>query len=472
MYINYSLPKPDDTDTYENFSEIFLLEGKLRKIFIVSAYHDLESIDQLIAYLEENGSKKPHCELVVLLDSRASMLEELKEKDKIVRDSFKSTRSGIYLVQAGSLFHSKGYLAESSRDGICHIGSLNFTQKGLTKNEELWVSIPYTPGSQSKEAKLAREFSGYVEYLLKCVKSPEPPFFVQRVSDKSDREPLKAGCLRDLFLDGVLYYQPTKSDPFGFKLKLPKEVLESRSTLSKLLPSKTSDTLNVLNLLGDLIPSESIKNSPDRSRWKKYCIQTCYGYWSPLLYQPLIDDVLDRKNKSTRKERFTRIKILLEKHADTLYLKIHSLCNSLVPEVWDQDERWRYMTKDGKLNTDSLSKDWKKWLTSLTRKLESEEFIKRLCTSVCYVKMPDIWEDLSAADEFTTSFFDSLAYELNRPIATQNNLIAKHWLKIFANNNDFIDCFSSNVDGVDDNYAYLKRRLDEYFATLKTVFFK
>ena len=43
-----------------------------------------------------------------------------------------------------------------------------------------------------------------------------------------------------------------------------------------------------------------------------------------------------------------------------------------------------------------------------------EEFISRLCRNVQCVKMPDIWEDGEAIENFEDSFKQSFRYEANK----------------------------------------------------------
>ena len=86
-----------------------------------------------------DGAKNANLELVIVLDRRAKVDERLKELDKEIKERFRNILSGIYLSSSDELFHSKGYLVESQKYGICAVGSLNLTQKGLGLPQNLWV---------------------------------------------------------------------------------------------------------------------------------------------------------------------------------------------------------------------------------------------------------------------------------------------------------------------------------------------
>ena len=68
--------------------------------------------------------------------------------------------SGIRVTNCGSLFHSKGYLVETGKNGMCAIGSMNLTQNGLKEHEEILTYSQYT---HSRVPALVKSFKAYVE---------------------------------------------------------------------------------------------------------------------------------------------------------------------------------------------------------------------------------------------------------------------------------------------------------------------
>ena len=132
---------------------------KIKRIWAVSAYYDRPSIEQLIAYIKSRRSKKQKPELFVVIGSINSGELEALQKMKFGNE-FKEG-SGIRVTNCGYLFHSKGYLVETTRSGMCAIGSMNLTQAGLKKNEELLTYSRYT--HYSKVPPLVRSFKEYIE---------------------------------------------------------------------------------------------------------------------------------------------------------------------------------------------------------------------------------------------------------------------------------------------------------------------
>lgn len=149
---------------FESFGELLsFLEGasdhKITRIWAVSAYYDIKSIKQLIDHIKSRRSKKQKPELFVVIGSINS--GELKVLQKMKFGNEFKEGSGIRVTNCGYLFHSKGYLVETTRSGMCAIGSMNLTQAGLKKNEELLTYSRYT--HYSKVPPLVRSFKEYIE---------------------------------------------------------------------------------------------------------------------------------------------------------------------------------------------------------------------------------------------------------------------------------------------------------------------
>lgn len=154
-------------EKFESFGELLgklLSDGasdyKIKRIWAISAYYDKESIEQLIAYINSCSSKKP--ELFIVIGTINS--GELKVLQKIQKTKFGNEYkegSGIRVTNCGHLFHSKGYWVETTnRNGMCAIGSMNLTQNGLNKNEEILTYSRYT---HSRVPALVASFKKYVK---------------------------------------------------------------------------------------------------------------------------------------------------------------------------------------------------------------------------------------------------------------------------------------------------------------------
>lgn len=134
-------------------------DHKITRIWAVSAYYDIESIEQLIAYIKSRISKRPKSELFIVIGTVKH--EGLKDLQKVKFGNEFKEGSGIRVTNCGYLFHSKGYLVETTRDGMCAIGSMNLTKYGLKEHEEI---LAYSQYKRSKALPpLVKSFKKYVE---------------------------------------------------------------------------------------------------------------------------------------------------------------------------------------------------------------------------------------------------------------------------------------------------------------------
>ena len=153
---------------FNSFGELLsYLEGasdhKITRIWAVSAYYDKESIEQLIDHIKSHRSKKQKPELFIIIGSINSGEEELEKLQKMKFGNEFKEGSGIRVTNCGYLFHSKGYLVETTRSGMCAIGSMNLTQAGLKKNEEILTYSQYKRYKHSEVPALVAGFKEYVE---------------------------------------------------------------------------------------------------------------------------------------------------------------------------------------------------------------------------------------------------------------------------------------------------------------------
>ena len=409
-----ALNKKDRSD----FAELLNFPGrKLRRIYAISAYYDHKSIKQLIKYMHgTSGKKSANLELIIVLDRGVRIDKYLKKLDKKIRKKFRHNNSGIYISYLGSLFHSKGYLVESKADGLCAVGSLNLTQKGLEKNEELLARSEYRIKPQSCDSKFAEDFKKYLlEDILKgacrvsCLDKNSPPI---------DSSPIESD-IQDFFLAGKLYYEAAENSPFGFKLDLP-EKLKRQAAISNLLETKTSDILDMRNFLDK-------KREPIKSYWKRYCLQTCYGYWAPgkdvfLDHYKALRSEIDKKNEIFEyyEEVFDRLEET--SYSEEVFKELQDVCENIGKSVLEYMKsnssnikvQWKFLSENGHLNKERLQEKWEEWLCKLMKKENRDKFIRRLCRDVQGVRMPDMREDPYAFKDFAESFKESFDYEMNK----------------------------------------------------------
>ena len=351
--------------------------------------------------MHKHGAGNANLELIIVLDRRARVDEDLKKLDKKIERKFRSSSSGIYLSSSGELFHSKGYLVESKRIGKCAVGSLNLTHKGLTKNEELLAFYDYQVNSKSYTSKFAEHFKKYVEQIL----ADDGTY---RASEAIDEMPSRTSR-RDFFLEGKLYYEANEVGPFGFKLSIPDGFLTGQSNISPYLEAKTSDILDVRKLIDLKLEQIESKEKNPKNLWKSYCLQTCYGYWAPECHFKYIKAEIE-KNQN-RLETYRNTFTALEERRDELWSELLRICRDLAPNVGNN---WKFLSEDSQdLDEEELDQRWSDWFCKLMSK-NREEFISRLCHDIQSVKMPDIWEDGEAVKDFECSFKQSFRYELHK----------------------------------------------------------
>ena len=386
---------PDED--FPNFSELLSLGPKLRRIWAISAYYDHESIKQLIRYMKDHGAKNANLELIIVLDRRARVDEDLKKLDKKIKRKFRNNSSGIYLSSSGELFHSKGYLVESQKIGKCAVGSLNLTHKGLTKNKELLAFCDYRINSKSHTSEFAENFKEYVKDIL----DDDDTY---RISEATGTPPRTSR--RDFFLEGKLYYEANEIGPFGFKLALPDDFRTGPSNISPYLEARTSDVLDVRRLIN--LNLEQRENKEIKS-WRRYCFQTCYGYWAPECHFENIKVEIEKNEDLVGIYQNTFD--ALEESREELWCELLRICQDLALNVGNN---WKFLSEDRQvLDEEELGQKWSIWFCDLMSK-NRNEFISRLCRDVRSVKMPDIWADGEAVEVFEDSFKQSFRYESHK----------------------------------------------------------
>ena len=161
-------------EKFKNFGGLFrkLLSDstashKITRIWAVSAYYDIPSIDQLVELIDHIRNQKPELFIVIGTIRRGGELKALQKIQKTKFGNEFKKGSGIRVITNRarlfhSLFHSKGYLVETANgNGVCAIGSMNLTQAGLTNNEEILTYSRYT--RYSKVPPLVTWFEKYVK---------------------------------------------------------------------------------------------------------------------------------------------------------------------------------------------------------------------------------------------------------------------------------------------------------------------
>jgi len=401
-------------------SELFHIAGALRTIIVISAYIDIESINQLIDFVSNGADSRGYPNLKVFIDKASSRFtsdRELRKKFLEADERISSicdSKSGIFLVQLGALFHSKAYLIEGNKKAKVLFGSMNLTQKALNGNEELVLFEDINIGGRAKGNRLAAWIKNYAEELHKT----------KSVKVASDIQGHFPSCMRQLLLDGTIYYEQKEQNPFRFKLYLPEEVAKQRAELDPLLEAGIRDSVSIEALITTGSPVGLGMKVPglhgSKAFWKKFCIETCYGYWNPDYLKEDLQNTLKNRIKE-RKPHFDKIKRILHEKDREIRACFLGLCLRVQNHMEGADiAEWKYSSQS------VADEAWNKWIENTKEKIENTEYYDRLVSGIANVPSPDVWNDPLASEEFEDSFCESLLYHWSKEYSKEtSNVIAQ-----------------------------------------------
>jgi len=382
----------------KNIKNLFFLnEEKIEEIVIVSAYFDLKALKWIYKFSKKN----PNIEVKIFIDKHSS---KIFSNDKINNTLIKYSKNiHIFLVRYGKLFHSKLYYIKSDKNIKVSIGSLNFTFNAFQRNEEILNEYIEDIDTQSEY------ISSIEEYIYSLEEKSEK--VTKELKNKHSNSDL-----RSLLLDGYIYYESKEEESFSFKLELPNKMKKIDIEIDPTLKANLVDSLTLKRLILEspiLKEIEFPKKEKGIGRWKDYCIETCYGYWSPSFFNNDLRRILEER-KEKREPYFKKIKELLENHPKELENAFLDVCKSIKKNL-PKGTYWEYADKN------KAKKSWDKWRIKELQKFENETFYDRLIFGIIKVSPPDIWNDNLASEEFEDSFLDSIIYywskEYTRKIA-------------------------------------------------------
>lgn len=350
--------------------ELLKINGSIRQIVIISAYLDLNIVEELIDYIENSYDERVYPILKIYTDCSSSgffsndvITKKYKELSIKIND-FCSDDSGLFLVRFGKLFHSKCFVIQSNKYQKIIIGSLNFTRKGLNENEELILSGVSERNRKTNITKISNKIIN--EYTKELdVRS-------QKVTDGLIHKfsPL---FLRHILLEGNIYYELKENDPFRFKLRLPKEIIDvDAQQIHPLLDGAIRDSISVVGLitqskaqggLGKKVPKKKGSNLS----WKKYCVETCYGFWNPNFYTEEMNEVIDDR-KNIRLPHYEKIVDILDKKKSSINDRFNNFVEELNLYILKNHPNsvWK-VYENGKIFT-----NWATWYSNLENKIETQ----------------------------------------------------------------------------------------------------
>lgn len=167
---------------------------------------------------------------------------------------------------------------------------MNLTQKGINGNEELVLFEDINIGGKADANRLFEWIKKYSEELQK-----------KSVKVGSNiREEQFPSCMRQLLLNGTIYYELKEQNPFRFKLYLPEEIVKQKSAdIDPLLEGNITDSVSLEALIRANKPVGLGIELPglgkNKAYWRRFCIETCYGFWNPAYLRKELLDTLKRR---------------------------------------------------------------------------------------------------------------------------------------------------------------------------------
>ena len=224
-------------------------------------------------------------------------------------------------------------------------------------------------------------------------------------------------------LDGSIFYELKDQNPFIFKLHLPDGVSKQQTNIDDLLEANVVDSISLKSFIESEKPNGLGIVLPEignvKPHWRKYCVETCYGFWNPSELK--IDLETDLKRRiDARRDHFLELKKIVFERKSDLRKSFMNLCTRISARIENLSaEEWKYA------NIENACAAWDKWYESLEEKIQNEKFFDRIISGIATVPSPDVWNDQLSASEFEESFCESLLYCWSKEYTNEtSNLVA------------------------------------------------
>jgi hypothetical protein len=395
-----------------NIPELLDIDGAIRSIFVISAYIDMDTIDAIVKHLDGRRDDRTSPRLWIYTDycssgftTNPTRRAEIEKFNKKLRRKEFTEDSGLYLINSGSLFHSKCFHVKGNKQQRLILGSMNATQAALTRNEEIIVNGVSDIDSKSQLASLA----SWVENVYLAQLSE-----IAKKATVDLEETFSPKNLRQLLLSGWIYYETKEQDPFRFPLNLPKEIVELKSVIHPLLSARLVDSLSVISLVAESVGVGGLGHTFPEQRsskesWKRHCIETCYGFWSPFVHDDAISEVINSRYEE-RKPYYSAIFKFLTDSKSLVSERFAAFSSSLNDAIKEANPHAVWEAYEDK----TLEPAWDRWYELMLSKLENKEYFRRIVSGIDWATVPDVWNDPIASKEFEDSFLDSLKYHWSK----------------------------------------------------------
>ena len=365
------------------------------RITIVSGYFGEEYICNLLE--KPNKRRRAKCTVQIILgyDKTAELVYgKIKEKglrEKIICMGYKNNLVTVRLFKDSVPLHTKLYGFLRTTAPIWYVGSANASNAIEGGRHELMLRV-----SGKSEA-----LEKYVDTLLNY---------------RSPAEQTSGGQIRtfqEYLSNGSLVFKPTRYRRFTYdafsinptERKKISDQLGKDSRVPHADPGAEGFGFNLLSALGVVIETKEQKTAT--LRFRKYCVETEYGYWVPNINVQKIEDALENSR--------AREMVALKRISVKLAAKTDSEIFSKLQEYKTSAEAFFERLNVKAIPKKDLESSFYRFLNVRRAWLKDTEWIRRNASKIYIHQMPHIWSDGNAAEAFITSFVDDLVAALNTP---------------------------------------------------------
>lgn len=386
----------DLKNAYELSSALEAAAKGANRITILSAYYGAEYLANAFASLPKKERRNCALTLVFGIDhprQMPSILRDLRAL-RVTLLELGFPRPAISVFGKNAPFHTKLFYFRKGTQPVWFVGSANASNSIEGNRHEMMLRLS---GSH-------KGLTSYVDAIIAGamdLDEPEPRTTIVR-------------DLRSFFLRGSLCYAPASRMNLTFEAcrieahhrNVLKQNLADASNVPHAEPQTEGFGFSLSNAAAQISNSRTFnideENGPEKVKFKHLALETIYGFWLPQVYAEEIREKLDQATakRTASMIRFgevlkdishSKLETELENHVSGLKAFFESHGAPIEPKT---DYRSRFS-----LFLQSRSS----WLSDPAR-------VERMARRLHIEQMPDIWNDVDAAEKFESSCFEDLSY--------------------------------------------------------------
>jgi HKD family nuclease len=362
---------------------------KAQEVSIVSAYYSVRFLNDVFAKILKRRRKNCIVKCVFNGFSGKRLIAQVDELKKFKKDLSENgfENVDIYLNKECQLFHSKIFFIKNEDESLWFIGSANASKSAFNKNEEILM----------RSLNQIRKIKNYIDLVINSSVSIDD-FVVDECIENT---------LIGFFRTGSLYFKPSNRLSFTFgELKLPSQVEEKLANINERpRNSNPGKAWGPYNLKSALNISDVNDEQKMRLSIKPWSIETCYGYWVPKKYCTIIEEKVVQKERGVDND-LLKIKNKIEEIGVERLIEDYELYISEANDILSKNNIDWVVNEDDKKK---LIEKYKRFVERILVKISSSKERERLCKPLISTGMPEIWEDVSASDDFTYSFYEYIS---------------------------------------------------------------